>query len=123
MRLRVVLLVALLLAGCAGDIFPCREMLRAELFFGRNAGGTLRVSDAEWRDFAAGPLSARFPGFTVLDATGFWQREAEPAKLVLIIAENSPATRAALAEVSDGYKRRFAQESVLIATVPTCAAF
>jgi hypothetical protein len=122
MRLRVVLLAALLLAGCAGDTLPCREMLRAELFFGRNAGGTLRVSDAEWRDFAAGPLSARFPGFTILDATGFWQRE-EPSKVVLVIAENSPATRAALAKIADEYKRRFAQESVLIATAPTCAEF
>ena len=123
MRLWVVLLAAFLLAGCAGDRLPCREMLRAELFFGRNAGGTLRVSDAEWRDFAAGQLSARFPGFTVLDATGFWQREEEPAKVVVLIAENSPATRAGLAAVAHEYKRRFAQEAVLIATAPTCAAF
>jgi hypothetical protein len=123
MRLRVVLLAALLLAGCAGDALPCREMLRAELFFGRNAGGQLRVSDSEWREFAAGPLSARFPGFTALDATGFWQREQEPSKLVLVIAENSPATRAALAEVTAEYERRFAQKSVLLATTPTCAAF
>ena len=39
-------------------------MLRTELFFGRNAGGALRVSDAEWRDFVVGSLSARFPSFT-----------------------------------------------------------
>jgi hypothetical protein len=123
MRLRDVLLAALLLAGCAGNTLPCREMLRAELFFGRNAGGVLRVSDAEWRDFAAGPLSARFPGFTVVDTTGFWQREEEPSKVVLVIAENSPATRAALIEVANEYKRRFAQESVLLATVATCAIF
>ena len=123
MRHWVALLAALLLVGCVGDTLPCREMLRAELFFGRNAGGTLRVSDAEWRDFAAGPLSARFPGFTVLDATGFWQREQEPSKVVVLIAENSAATRAALIDVTNEYKRRFAQESVLIATAPTCAAF
>ena len=120
MRLRVVLLVALFLAGCAGNTPPCREMLRAELFFGRNAGGALRVSDAEWRDFAAETLSARFPGFTVLDATGFWQREEEPSKLVLVLAENSPATRAGLVAVAAEYKRRFAQESVLSAVAPTC---
>ena len=123
MRLPIVLLATLLLAGCAGDTLPCREMLRTELFFGRNAGGALRVSDAEWRDFVVGSLSARFPSFTVLDATGFWQREEEPSKLVLVIAENSPATRAALIDVADEYKRRFAQEAVLIATTPTCAAF
>jgi hypothetical protein len=123
MRLRIVPLAALLLGGCVGDTLPCREMLRAELFFGRNAGGALRVSDAEWRDFAAETLSARFPGFTVLDATGFWQREEEPAKFVLVITENSPATRMALAKISEEYKRRFSQGSVLIATAPTCAAF
>ena len=119
----MVLLATLLLVGCAGDTLPCRQMLRAELFFGRNAGGVLRVSDAEWRDFAAETLSARFPGFTVLDATGFWQREEEPSKVVLVIAEDSFATRAALAEVTSEYKRRFAQESVLIATARTCASF
>jgi hypothetical protein len=98
-------------------------MLRAELFFGRNADGRLRVGDSDWRAFAAGPLADRFPGFTVVEATGFWQREEEPSKIVLVIAENSPVTRAGLTAVTDEYKRRFAQESVLLATTPTCAAF
>jgi hypothetical protein len=123
MRLPVVLLAALLLDGCAADAPPCREMLRAELFFGRNSGGVLRVSDADWRDFAAGQLSARFPGFTILDATGSWQREEEAAKVVIVIAEHSPATHAGLAEVASEYKRRFAQGSVLVIVAPTCAAY
>ena len=75
-------MLALLLAGCAAAP-PCglpdgREMLRAELLFGRDG-----VGDAAWDAFVREDLTAAFPeGLTILAARGQWR---EPSQLVLVL--------------------------------------
>ena len=53
---------------CAAGANPAVE---AELFFGRNIGGKLGVTEARWARFLAEEVTPRFPdGLTVLDGTG-----------------------------------------------------
>jgi Protein of unknown function (DUF3574) len=129
----------LLLAGCGGGAtapetacaYPgARLMLVAELAFGRNVKGGPGVSDADWTQFQAETLTRQFPdGMTVVDAVGQWtdprakQPVSEASKLVIIVAPDSTATLQSLRLVTDAYKRRFGQDSVMIATNPRCVAF
>src|SRR5579862_8319403 len=63
----------------------------AQLLFGRDVGGRLGASEADWTRFGARESTPRFPdGFTVVDDSGQW-RDAqsgevvrEPSKLVEI---------------------------------------
>ncbi|VUD72863.1 hypothetical protein MET9862_03468 [Methylobacterium symbioticum] len=48
---------------------------------------------------------------------------AEPTRLVLIVAEDRPETRAALDAIRDAYKAAFAQEAVGLVLSPACASF
>ena len=72
---------------------PARSRGRSrELLFGRNIGGRLGVSEAQWGRFVDREISPRFPdGLTVLDAKGEWRDTArntivhEPSKLVEIV--------------------------------------
>jgi hypothetical protein len=105
-------------------------MLSAELAFGRTIGNRIGVSDADFARFTAEEITPRFPdGLTVLDGHGQWRDPArgrlvrEPSKLVWIVLADDPAKRAALTEVAEAYKRKFRQQSVLIAVRPSCVSF
>ena len=131
--------LALALQGCGGgsvaDPSDCRikgakSMLVAEMAFGRNIKGGPGVSDADWAEFQRETLTRAFPdGLTVIDAVGQWvdprakRMVNEPSKFVFVAAPDTPATAAALREVTDVYKRRFGQESVMIVANPRCVAF
>jgi len=104
-------------------------MLAATLYFGRSAGGA-PIDEAAWQGFLAEAVTPRFPsGFTVLDGHGQWrgrasgQIVAEPATMVIVLAEPGEATLAALAAIRADYQRRFAQESVGLALADSCASF
>ena len=121
------ILAASLLAGCAAAP-PCelpngREMLRAELLFGRDG-----VSDAAWDAFVREELTAAFPaGLTILAARGQWREPdgallREPSQLVLVLLDPEGA-EARIAAVAATYERELGQKSVAVALSPTCAAF
>ncbi len=130
-----VLLIAFgLVSPALGQGAPCpppaKPMLRAELYFGRNVGGHINVSERQWARFLAREITPRFPdGLTVLDARGQWSDPArrvlvhEPTKLVIIIAADDAGTRRRLAEVAASYRKRFSQRSVLLVVNQVCAAF
>src|ERR1700733_7032850 len=90
-------LMLLTVAGCtsreqATCILPAeRNMVVAELFFGRDVPNRAPVSDAEWSDFAANVIAASFPdGFTTFDGDGQWRNpqtnkvSREPTKILLV---------------------------------------
>jgi len=137
MRRRIWVLGALAVAlqGCGGgsvaDPSDCRikgakSMLVAEMAFGRNIKGGPGVSDADWAEFQRETLTRAFPDG---DAIGQWvdprakRMVNEPSKFVFVAAPDTPATAKALREVTDVYKRRFGQESVMIVANPRCVAF
>jgi hypothetical protein len=115
---------ALAQQACAPPLTP---HLRVEFYFGLSVDGRHSVGDRDWARFVAQELTHRFPGLTVLDARGAWRKEGhelrEHSKLVVVVTEDGPATRNAIAEVSETYKHRFHQSAVGIVTQPVCAAF
>ena len=99
------------------------------LFFGRNVGDAEGVSEEDWAEFLADTVTPRFPdGLSVFDAAGQWRDSEglivrERSKMVLILAEPSSDAVGLLDEISEEYKRRFMQESVLRVTDSACVAF
>jgi hypothetical protein len=128
-------LALLALAACVAPAEHCvglrgQPSLMVELYFGRNVQGRGPVTDAEWRDFAAGVIAREFPdGFTVLDADGQWRDPkdgrtvSERTKLVVVAAPRAPATFAKIDTVVDAYKRAFAQQSVGQVVRDACTTF
>ena len=102
----------------------------AQLLFGRNIGGRLGVSEAEWGRFVDREISPRFPdGLTVLDAKGEWRDPArktlvhEPSKLVEIVLPGKPDDGERLEQIAAAYKSRFRQQSVGIVVQGACVSF
>lgn len=131
---RVLPVAGFTLAGCAG-VAPqaCApgliRMTQAELFFGRNVPARAPVSEEEWQRFLDEEVTPRFPdGFSVANVSGQYRNSArmivrESSKELLIVLPGSLADQAKLNAIRDAYKRRFNQESVLLAEQPVCAAF
>lgn len=128
------LLLGALVAGCASlppsCLPPAQSMVTAHMFFGRNIGDRVGVSDAAFANFAANEITPRFPqGLTIVDARGQWRDTArsrlvrEPSKLVLITFTDSAEARGRLDAVAQAYKERFRQQSVLTTVQASCASF
>ena len=112
-----------------GDALLSERYDEYRLFFGRNIGDAERVSDEEWRAFLADMVTPRFPdGLSVFDAAGQWRDSEgsivrERSKMMLILAEPSSDAVRRLDEISEEYKQRFSQESVLRVVDSACVAF
>jgi hypothetical protein len=124
---RAIAALALILPGCAAVGPVCSaglsSMTEVQLFF----GGSL--SAEQWRAFVDQEVTPRFPdGFTIFETQGQWRnRDGAISKetgheLLIVIARNNVNERM-LNAIRDAYKRRFIQESVLLAESPVCSAF
>jgi hypothetical protein len=135
---RAALVLALLLTGCVsvdidGSSPACRPGLApritADLYFGRNIGPSLAVSDADWAGFVDEEITPRFPdGLSVGDIAGQWKGEdglvvREPAKVVMIVLSGEAGEYARLDAVRDAYLKRFRQESVMLVQRQACVGF
>lgn len=114
----------------ACETYSAAPMIEAQLFFGRNIGADVGVSDRDWADFLDGEVTPRFPnGLTVIDASGHWRDSEtgrlirEPSKVLTLLAEGGPATLALIREIVESYKERFHQQSVALAIRPVCVSF
>jgi hypothetical protein len=109
--------------GAAGTAY-----MRTTLYFGLTHP-TGMISEAEWQAFLRDEVTPRFPdGLTVVEADGQWRRPdgsigRERTKVLLIVHDEKPKTRAALEAIVTRYKKTFTQESVLWETARVCAAF
>lgn len=121
-------------AACSEtDSAACPEgtdrFVRYELFMGRSSQSGEVVDDAAWTDFLGDTVTPRFPdGLTVLDAQGQWRDskglvQKEHSKMLLILAPPGAGPTRLIGEVSDEYKRRFSQESVLRVVSDACVSF
>jgi Protein of unknown function (DUF3574) len=134
--MRLALLMSLLLAGacpanaassCAAGLEPRSQV---ELYFGRNIGEVVGVSEDAWATFLDEEITPRFPdGLSVIDIRGQWKDMGsgrivrEPGKLLVLIVTASEATRRKIADIVTLYKSRHSQQSVLITERDICAAF
>jgi len=128
------LLAFIMMSGCASFppacMPPAQAMVTAEMYFGRNIGDRLGVSDAAFADFAVREITPRFPqGLTVVDARGQWRDTdrghvvREPSKVVLLTFTDSAEARASLVAIAEAYKSRFRQQAVMTTVRPGCATF
>ena len=133
------LLVGLLLAfvtvaGCTQTDSPVcpegmDEFVNYQLFMGRSTADGMTVSDDEWAAFLEDTVTPRFPdGLTVLDAAGQWRgsdgvTQKEQSKLLIILAPPGDKATLLIDEISDEYKSRFDQESVLKVVGDACVSF
>ena len=103
--------------------------MKYELFMGRNSQSGEVVDDAAWAKFLEDTVTPRFPdGLTVLDAQGQWRDseglvQKERSKLLVVLAPPGDDGMRLISEVSDEYKRRFNQESVLRVESDACVSF
>lgn len=135
MRAIMATLVLATLWGCAPEPQPAcsdgfEEFAEYSLFFGRSdSSGAEAVSEEAWNEFLADTVTPRFPdGLTVMDGRGQWQPESgviqkEGTKILYILAGAGDGEVSLLDEISEEYKRRFEQESVLVTSDTTCVAF
>ena len=99
------------------------------LFMGRSNQSGEAVDDAAWAAFLEDTVTPRFPdGLTVLDAQGQWRGSEgmilkERSKLLIILAPPGGDAMRLTDEVSDEYKQRFGQESVLRVVGDVCVTF
>jgi hypothetical protein len=131
MTLRPFLLL-LLLCSCAPAIQSSgsQSIVTERLYFGRNIGDTLGVSDSVWAVFVRDVVSARLPaGFTFWPAAGAWRdangrARREPSfVLELVHPARSAGADSAIVAIIAEYKRRFSQQSVLRVVTAGRASF
>ena len=115
-------------APACGDGFE--EFAEYSLFFGRSdSTGAEVVSEEAWDEFLADTVTPRFPdGLTVMDGRGQWQLESgavqkERTKILYVLTAPGDGGLRLLGEISEEYKRRFEQESVLVTSNTTCVSF
>lgn len=139
MRVLVALLAAAAVSACASDTAAqpassCgdgfEEFAEYSLFFGRSdSSGAEVVSEDAWDEFLADTVTPRFPdGLTVMDGRGQWRLESgaiqkEGTKILYVLTGMGDGESLLLSEISEEYKRRFGQESVLLTSGTTCVAF
>lgn len=112
------------------EAYAAGAMIEAQLFFGRNIGNEIGVSERDWTDFLNGEVTPRFPnGLTVTDGSGHWRDietgrlVREPSKILTLLADGDPATLVLIREIVDLYKGRFHQQSVALVVRPVCVSF
>ena len=134
MRSTIVVLLVVLASACSqSDETPCpegtEEFTEYQLFMGRSGPEGEIVDDEAWDTFLADTVTPRFPdGLTVLDGRGQWRGgdgliKKERSKLLVILAQPGGDKTSLIDEISDEYKRRFSQESVLQVVEDTCVSF
>ena len=134
MRTAIVICFVLVAVACSQTSAPsCPEgtdrFTEYQLFMGRSGPDEEVVDDAAWDTFLADTVTPRFPdGLTVLDGRGQWRDaegliKQERSKLLVILAQPGDDKMRLIDEISDEYKRRFSQESVLHVVDDACVSF
>ena len=137
MRLAILACLAfagMMVAACTVSTAPaCPEgadqWVKYQLFMGRSNQTGEVVDDAAWAMFLGDTVTPRFPdGLTVFDARGQWrdsegQINRERTKVLVILAPPGEDGPRLIGEISDEYKRRFDQQSVLQVVYDTCVTF
>jgi hypothetical protein len=136
--MRTIAIAALALTACSQGspretetcAAPAEERVVATMYFGRNIGGELGVSEAQWDAFVDAEITPRFPdGLTVADAEGQWRDSEtgaivrEPSKQLTVFLGDETRERAALDQIADAYKSQFQQQAVALVVERSCVSF
>lgn len=111
-----------------GDL-NCSLQVMQRLYFGTEIPSGGEVKAVQWEDFLSKMVTPHFPsGFTVYSTNGQWLSRngsliKESSFVLEVVHDNSAAHREAIREISQEYKARFHQDSVLLLTLPVTACF
>lgn len=110
-KCKLLVLAALFIASSAAA-----ETVNVQLFFSlsKPQGGAISLHD--WEQFERGTLSSTFNSFTVVNATGFHQRQIEHNKLVMIVIDDADMPK--VEWVAQIYAQHFGQNSVMMLKTP-----
>lgn len=114
-RARSWLVLVVLLASCVSfDVYRVETI--DTLYFGTEKPDHTYVSNDEWRTFVHDVVEPRLTGYTSWDTAGAWKDDSgrivhEPGHVLQIV--HTGASDAAIHEIIDAYKKRFAQQSVM----------
>ena len=93
---------------------PAEERVVAQMYFGRNIGGALGVSETQWQAFVDREITPRFPdGLTITDAQGQWRDSEtgaivhEPSKALTVFLGDEAQGRAALDAIAEAMKAEY----------------
>ena len=135
------LVLAGILSGCvapaakrapAADANACpadNAMVQTTLYFGLSRPAGKDITAEEWQQFVDRDVTPRFrDGLTVFDAHGQWlgqngQVVREQSKALMVIHGHDAQSEAGIEALRQGYKSRFAQESVMRVDQPVCVQF
>lgn len=111
---------ALALAGApGGSDGACSQGTVSRLYLGQSTPAGV-VTEAEWHDFVAQAVTPRFPGgFTEVQAHGRWRDQRgqsidEATRIVEIAHDDAQRLHERVRAIAADYRRRFAQQSVLV---------
>ncbi len=105
---RLVPIVFVVAIACSATFYV--RQVSDTLYFGTEKPDHSFVTETEWRQFLRDVVTPRFPGFTHWEAHGSWNNKPEETHILVIIHPTGES--AAIAQIIDEYKRRFAQEAV-----------
>jgi hypothetical protein len=117
MRTAAAFLVLLTLSCASLAVYEQQQM--DTLYFGtQKPDGSAPVTDAEWQQFLAEEITARFPsGLTTWEASGQWRDEhnvieRERTHIVQLVHPASGDVEGRITAIIALYMKRFAQEAV-----------
>lgn len=120
------------LAGDAAHPAAAQDWVRTELYFGVGYADSPQpdIGEAEWQAFLDAEVTPRFPnGLSVFDLYGQWQGKGQPrperlrSKMIVLVHEDTPATRAAIDAIRRAWKQKTGDQSVLRVTQPADVSF
>ncbi len=117
----IALVLLLIFATCAPlpQGVQGSSVVNERLYFGRNVGDSLMVTDSAWTEFLSNVITPRFPnGLSTWRIEGQWRNargmlEREPSFIVEFVHPVDVNVDEAVTEIINEYKRRFHQEAVL----------
>ena len=124
-NLAVTVLTLCLLSACVNPqmlrvVTPqAGDLIKTELYFGRNIPGGGVVGEPEWARFLSEEITPRFKdGLTIYEASGQWLgangRIARERSMVVVLVYRYASERdQAIQSIMDAYKNRFRQEAVM----------
>lgn len=122
----------MVLAACAPALQSTglQPVVTERLYFGRNTGNVLGVTDSAWVVFVQEVVTSRLStGFTFWAAEGEWRGAdgraiREPSFVLEVVHPDRLASAdSAIVAIIAEYKRRFSQESVLRVVTAGRASF
>lgn len=90
--------------------------VRSEVYLGRERDGRPVAGPRAWRRFLREDVTPGWPGFTVLEARGYWKDAPERSRILVLL--HAPGEEPRVNAVAEAYRVAFGQEAVFVVHAP-----